>query len=98
MPRIDVSKSHIDVFLRRQGIHAKFNNDETGFDKMLTWIKEYIGCNIEDALFAFEHTGLYSLPLSLFLHEGQYRFTLLPGLDRIAEAIEAIYGHNQRKK
>lgn len=78
---IDVSKSHLDVFIRRPGLHAKFNNNEAGFKKMLVWIEQHIDCALEEVLFAFEHTGLYSLPLSLFLHERGYRFTLLPGLE-----------------
>lgn len=98
MPRIDVSKSHLDVFLYRQGLHAKFNNSEAEFKKMIAWIEQQNGYAAHEVLFAFEHTGLYSLPLSLFLHEVQYKFTLIPGLDRIAEAIEAIYGHCQREK
>lgn len=78
---IDVSKSHIDVFLRKSGIHAKFNNNEAGFNKMMAYIEQHIDCSAKEVLFAFEHTGLYSLPLSLFLHEHQYYFTLIPGLE-----------------
>ena len=78
---IDVSKSHLDVFLYKQGLHAKFNNNEAGFKKMITWIKKHMDCAAEEVLFAFEHTGLYSLPLSLFLNEHQYDFTLIPGLE-----------------
>lgn len=78
---IDVSKSHIDVFIYSKNKHAKFENTETGFKMMIAWIEQHVDCTIKKAFFAFEHTGLYSLPLSLFLHEGQYRFTLLPGLE-----------------
>jgi len=83
---IDVSKSHtvrraIDVFIRRPSLHAKFNNNEAGFKKMIAWIEQHIDCAVEEVLFAFEHTGLYSLPLSLFLNEHQYDFTLIPGLE-----------------
>ena len=78
---VDVSKSHIDVFIRRPGVHAKFNNDQAGFQKMVTWVEQHIDCAAEEVLFAFEHTGLYSLLLSLFLHERQYKFFLLPGLE-----------------
>jgi transposase len=78
---IDVSKSHIDVFLYRQSLYAKFNNDEAGFDKMIKWIGQHMNRVAKDVLFVFEHTGLYSLPLSLYLHKRQYRFTLLSGLE-----------------
>lgn len=49
---IDVSKSHIDVFLYTEGIHAKFNNDEPGFQKMMVWIGQYTKCASQEALFA----------------------------------------------
>lgn len=93
---IDVSKSHIDVFLRRPGIHAKFNNSEAGFEKMLIWIERHIDCVIEEVLFAFEHTGLYSLPLSLFLHERQYKFTLIPGLE-LKQSMGISRGKNDKQ-
>lgn len=92
---IDVSKSHLDVFIRTQGIHTKFNNDETGFQKMIVWIGHHAKCSSEEALFAFEHTGLYSLLLSLFLHERQYKFTLLPGLE-LKRSMGIARGKNDR--
>lgn len=78
---IDVSKSHIDIFIYSKNKHAKFGNSQAGFKMLIAWIEQHVDYAAKDALFAFEHTGLYSLPLSLFLHEGQYRFTLLPGLE-----------------
>ncbi len=93
---IDVSKSHIDVFIRRPGVHAKFNNDQAGFQKMITWIKQHIDCAAEEVLFAFEHTGLYSLSLSLFLHERQHKFTLLPGLE-LKKSMGISRGKNDKQ-
>lgn len=77
---IDVSKSTIDVFIRFKGRHAKLKNDESGFKKMIAWITANVECELTEILFAFEHTGLYSLPLSQFLHQAQYQFTIIPGL------------------
>lgn len=77
---IDVSKSQIDVYLRFKGAHSRFDNKEEGFKKMVEWIRKHGVCP-EKALFAFEHTGLYSLPLSLFLEDGGYAFTVIPGLE-----------------
>lgn len=78
---IDVSKSHIDVFIRSNGFHSKFDNNENGFKAMIEWIWQYINCTVEEVVFALEHTGLYSLNLSLFLDEGQYNYTIIPGLE-----------------
>jgi transposase len=78
---IDVSKSHIDVFIYSSKSHAKFANNETGFNKMIQWTEDHQSCATSEILFAFEHTGLYSLPLSLYLNEHQYKFTIIPGLE-----------------
>lgn len=78
---IDVSKSDIDVFIRCKKLHAKFKNNEPGFKEMIKWIKANVECNPENILFAFEHTGLYCLHLSLFLEEAQYNFTVIAGLE-----------------
>lgn len=79
---IDVSKSSIDVFVRMRRVHAKFSNNETGFKEMIKWIggedNDYVS---QEVLFVFEHTGLYSLPLSLFLEDNQFKFTIVPGLE-----------------
>ena len=55
-------------------ITMKRTAEAAGFQKMIAWIEQHIDCAIEEGLFAFEHTGLYSLPLSLFLHEKQYKY------------------------
>ena len=78
---IDVSKSHIDVFIHHERVHSKFSNNEAGFEKMMQWTCQRAHCAEEGILFAFEHTGLYSLPLSLFLNEKQYGFAMIPGLE-----------------
>jgi len=77
---IDVSKFHIDVYIYSVRVHAKFKNNETGFKKMMCWIWNHIDCSSTELLLAFEHTGLYSLPLSLFMNTEQYSFVMIPGL------------------
>lgn len=78
---IDVSKEHIDVFIYSSKSHARFGNKETSFKKMTKWIINNQSCAKAGILFAFEHTGLYSLPLSLYLNENQFKFTIIPGLE-----------------
>jgi transposase len=77
---IDVSKSDIDVFIHSTKLHSKFKNNERGFEKMIVWIKANGACELSETVFAFEHTGLYSLQLSRFLDSAKYPFTLLSGL------------------
>lgn len=78
---IDVSKSNTDVFIYFEKKHSQFSNNQIGFEKMLKWIHQCTHCSLEDILFAFEHTGLYSLPLSLFLSEKKYSFSIIAGLE-----------------
>jgi transposase len=78
---IDVSKSNIDVFIYLEKKHSKFSNNPIGFEKMVKWVRQHVHCGETDILFAFEQTGLYSLPLSLFLSEKQYSFSIIAGLE-----------------
>lgn len=78
---IDVSKNQIDVYQHSEKIYNQFANGKTGFKKMLQWLWQHINASKEEVLFAFEHTGLYSLNLSIFLDENHYNFTIIPGLE-----------------
>lgn len=78
---IDVSKSKIDVFIYSVKAHAVFDNNEFGFKRMIKWMNNHLSCTTEELLFAFEHTGIYSLHLSVFLDENEYKFTIIPGLE-----------------
>ena len=76
---IDVSKATLDVFIRESKSHCIFSNSAKGFKQMLGWLKIQ-GCNVQHTLFCFEHTGLSSLPLSLFLSAHALAFVQVPGL------------------
>jgi transposase len=79
---IDVSKSTIDVWLKNVGKHNVFPNSMDGFKAMVEWIMDCLGpIAHEGILFGFEHTGLYSEPLSSFLDDHKLRFTVIPGLE-----------------
>jgi transposase len=79
---IDVSKSTIDVYLIQGGRHAVFSNNKKGFAEMTEWIMEHIGEVIcTEIIFAFEHTGLYSDNLMVFLNEHNFPFTVVSGLE-----------------
>ena len=79
---IDMSKSSFDVYFRNYGSHAVFPNNREGFDALIEWVVEKSGGPVsEETLFAFEHTGLYSFNLAVFLEEKNYCYTLIPGLE-----------------
>jgi transposase len=78
---IDISKLKFDVRIHSNQLASVFDNNTPGFTKMINWISKNSSCKKEEILFALEHTGLYSLPISIFLSENNYHFVLLPGLE-----------------
>jgi transposase len=79
---IDVSKSTIDVYLKKPGIHQVFSNDTLGFHEMAEWLMDSVGQAVYyELLIGFEHTGLYSELLMLFLASHNLPFTVIPGLE-----------------
>jgi len=68
MVGIDVSKLTLDVWLHKKQNHKTFSNNEKGFKQMVKWIHDHLQLSdLSEVAFCFEHTGLYSLPLSIFL-------------------------------
>lgn len=68
---IDQSKLTFDVcvFYEGKSHQERFENNLQGFKKMMKWIQSLRKAAIEQILFCAEHTGLYSLPLSIYLAE-----------------------------
>ncbi len=85
---IDISKKWIDVGVTVDGQkpampHRRFSNNSSGFIAMLRWIKrESPGREqpLEQWVFGMEHTGIYTLPLTLFLEEQGLAYVLHSGL------------------
>jgi transposase len=65
---LDVSKIYFDAVFYQLGIHRRFINDGRGFKGFRTWVLSQ-GYSLCDVLVCFEHTGFYSLRLSLFLND-----------------------------
>jgi len=74
---IDVSKNWIDVtFFIESDIKSKhykrFDNNKNGYQKMIFWIEKMVKVEKPQIYFCLEHTGAYSMLLSIFLSENQY--------------------------
>jgi len=78
---IDISKLKFDVRIHSNQKASVFENNTAGFKSLIIWIMKNVSCNKEDVLVAMEHTGIYSLPISIFLTEKHFNFVLLPGLE-----------------
>jgi transposase len=92
---VDVSKLTLDVCLHDAKQHKRFKNDEEGFEKLFLWILKETGLPDEDIAFCFEHTGLYSMPLSFFLHQRQICFYFVSGL-MVKRSLGLVRGKNDK--
>ncbi len=76
---VDISKSTIDVTLIDKSIelniYKQFKNDEEGFKKMYSLIKNN-KIKLDDVLFCAEKTGLYITKLSKYLSHNNHKFWL----------------------
>ena len=78
---IDVSKSTLDACLHSLGISLDVENSKSGYRKIISWVKKNSDFPLDQVLFCFEHTGLYSFSLACYLSERNMSFILVPGLD-----------------
>lgn len=83
---IDFSKLKFDAAIysvETKGIVATevFNNEQSGYVDLLQWVKENTRFQKSEMLFCGEHTGYYSVNLSVFLSESGYDVWLVSGLE-----------------
>ena len=78
---IDVSKLTLDACIHCQQFLIQVPNTKEGHLKLLSWAIKSTGCSIENILFCFEHTGIYSFILARFMTEMKLNYILVPGLE-----------------
>ena len=78
---IDMSKLNFDVRIHSTQFYQQFENTKKGFVKLLKWVYKNSSYSKENILFIFEHTGLYSHQLAVYLTEQEVSFSLVPGLE-----------------
>lgn len=87
---IDVSKASLQVVNYNSSAETQVSNDPQGLKQLLKWSKAD-----KETIFCFEHTGMYSLPLAVFLAEQEVPFVLVPGLE-IKRSLGLVRGKNDR--
>lgn len=94
---IDVSKLTLDVFSYEKKLHRKFSNTPAGYVELLQWVssiykekKQQLKC-----FYCFEHTGVYSLALAIFLQKKQQPFSLIPALE-IKRSLGIVRGKSDK--
>ena len=106
---IDISKLNFDVRIHSNQTFKVFENSIKGFKMMTQWVYKNSPFLKDEILFIFEHTGLYSHNLSVFLTEQNIGYALVPGLeikrslgisrgkdDKIDATKIALYGYRLR--
>ena len=94
---IDISKKDFDVaILNNQGITfktQKFPNSVSGFERLSRLISKTN--RVEESLICLEHTGVYCLPICIYLEESGMKYTLQPGL-QIKRSMGIQRGKNDK--
>ena len=93
---IDVSKLTIDVVIHSNQKYNQFENTKTGFRKLIKWALKESSFSKENLLFIFEHTGLYSYKLSVYLTDKEIPFSMVPGLE-IKRSLGISRGKDDKK-
>ena len=92
---IDIGKLNNEACIHTNQKALEFVNSKEGFIKMKNWILKNTICKKDQLIFAFEHTGLYSYPLSVFLSENGYQFILIPRLE-LKRSMGIVRGKNDK--
>jgi transposase len=77
---IDVSKDSLDAHDHCNGKCLRVPNGQVGFKQLVAWMKVH---NEDEhaVLWAFEHTGMYPLPLAIYLSQKNISYIMVPGLE-----------------
>jgi transposase len=73
---IDVSRDSLDANDYQTGSTEKVENAQRGFKQLLKWSEK-----LNQVIYCFEHTGMYSMPLAIFLAEANQPFMIVSGLE-----------------
>lgn len=84
---IDVSKFTLDCVCHHNGAYLQVENTRKGYLQLMKWVRKQCGVTLQQILFCFEHTGLYSLVFAIFLDEQQ-----IPCVAQSALAIKRSLG------
>lgn len=91
---IDISKEKMDVRLYHQKQDETFSNSLSGFKKMRSWLRKQVAKET-GLFFCFEHTGLYSVPLQIYLEQENQNYIQVSGL-QVKRSLGIQRGKNDR--
>lgn len=91
---IDISKEKVDTRLLNSKMDGIFDNTPSGFRKMKSMIEKKVDKDTE-LLFCFEHTGLYAVPLQVYLEKENIAYHMVSGL-QVKRSLGIQRGKNDR--
>ena len=92
---LDVSKSTIDAVLYSSKQHYQFENNTKGFKTFEKWVSKELKLSFSKLNICLEHTGQYSYPVSVFLSEKKYNYSVIAGLE-IKKSLGIARGKNDK--
>ncbi len=108
---IDVGKKYNEAHIHTNQKLFEFENNIEGFRTFEKWVIKNVKYQKSEIIFAFEHTGLYSYPMSVYFTEKEYSYIVIPGLelkrsmgitrgkdDKIDAKRIASYAYEKRRK
>lgn len=93
---IDISKLTFDARVHTSQAYQSFDNESKGYQDLISWAYKNSSFSKEKILFVFEHTGLYSHQLSVYLTSLDIPFLLVPGLE-ITRSLGMVRGKDDKK-
>ena len=78
---IDVGKKLNEARIHTNQKLFEFENNIGGFRVFEKWVMKNVEYQKNEIMFAFEHTGLYSYPMSVYFSEKKYSYIVIPGLE-----------------
>ena len=92
---IDISKSTFDAYLHNTRKYKQFGNKPKGFISFIKWVEKCTGKAFNEIGICFEHTGLYSLPLAIYLHKIDVLYSMVPAME-IKKSLGLVRGKNDK--
>lgn len=92
---IDISKMTFDAYLHFNRKYKQFSNTPKGFISFVKWVEKCSGLSINEVGICFEHTGLYSLPLAIYLHDKKIIHSMVPAME-IKKSLGITRGKNDK--
>lgn len=93
---IDISKLTFDARVHTSQAYQSFDNENKGYQDLISWAYENSSFSKEKIIFVFEHTGLYSHQLSVYLTSQGIPFLMVPGLE-IKRSLGMARGKDDKK-